>query len=82
MSSINATVYALVGVDPSKPLPSYTSIGCYPLVYLTLKHHTLCAECASSHTDDMDPVVEGGIHWEGGNIECSECLCDIESAYG
>lgn len=80
--AVNATVYVTVGADPKKPLPSHTSIGCYPLVYLTLKQNTMCAGCASKHTNEMDPVVEGGIHWEGQNIECSECAGMIESAYG
>ena len=80
--AINATVYALVGSDPNKPLPSHTSIGCYPLAYLTLKQKLLCAECASHHTDEMDPVIEGAVHWKGAYVECRECMCNIESACG
>ncbi len=80
--AINATVYALVGADNTKALPSHTSVGCYPLVYVTLKRPCLCAACANAHTDEMDPVVEGGIHWEGEHVECAECSAYIESAYG
>ena len=80
--AINATVYALMGLEPGKALPSHTSLGCYPLVYLTLRQNCLCAKCANGWKDDMDPVIEGAVHWEGNSIDCAECGSTIESAYG
>jgi hypothetical protein len=56
-------------------LPSHTSIGCYPIVYLTKRDETLCADCA-------DISHEPHIHWEGDDIACNNCDALLESAYG
>lgn len=71
--------------DSSGKLPAYTSFGCYPLVYLSRKGDVLCATCADATTRDVDcddPVVDGGVHWEGEPHTCDCCGEEIESAYG
>lgn len=75
----------------------FTSIGCYPLIYLANGHTPLCADCARTLIDydanehDYPPIdcsthtftwLTGDIHWEGSPIECAGCNADIESAYG
>lgn len=65
-------------------LASHTSLGCYPIFYLTAKGNYLCATCAeqSIGSDVDDPVVASDIHWEGEPITCDDCGIEIESAYG
>lgn len=79
---IKPNVYKIVGVEPTSKLPSYTSIGCYPIVYITKRCEPMCAECATLHDDESNPVSDAGIHWEGESHTCEECQGEIESAYG
>jgi hypothetical protein len=62
-------------------LPAFTSIGSYPLVYLTDDDEVLCPACASSakHTGKD---VRGDVHWEGDALDCDECGVSMPSAYG
>lgn len=66
---------------PDGTLPSCTSIGAYPVVYLTARADVLCAQCAS---DDgtSDPAVLAGIYYEGAPEICTDCGTEIQSAYG
>jgi len=67
---------------------AFTSIGSYPMFYLTKDGGVLCAECATSDgqtTDPHDPqwyLVGADIHWEGEPLTCDHCNAEIESAYG
>lgn len=76
---ISSNVFSKLGIDQGAQLPSYTSIGCYPIVYLTRREHVLCAECAST-TEEQ--VSDGDVHWEGDSHFCEDCDCEIASAYG
>lgn len=80
MNAIANTVYALVGVPKGSPLPAH-SHG-YPVAYLTLYGKVVCSECATNHDDEMNPVTDGGIIWEGPTYNCDTCGCEISSAYG
>lgn len=71
--------------------PAFTSIGCYPIVYLTADNSTLCAACANGEDGSEaseaseDPqwrLVHSDVHWEGPPITCDHCNAEIESAYG
>ena len=64
---------------PNGALPTYTSVGAYPLLYVS-RGDVLCAACASAETDDPDMIV--GPYWEGPDETCGECNTDIPSAYG
>lgn len=64
------------------PLQAYTSIGCYPIYYVTRRNECLCAACANNPECDYGPAVLCDVHYEGEPIECAACLADIESAYG
>lgn len=80
---INRRVYEIVGVEPGQPLPAFTSFGCYPIAYFTKRGDTLCAKCATEDDNgDDDPVTLADVYWEGEPIQCDDCGCDIESAYG
>lgn len=61
-----------------KPLPAFSSIGGYPIVYVRNGHETLCPNCASKENE----VLESFIHWEGSSHYCEDCNKEIESAYG
>jgi len=78
---IQAKVYSAAGVLVGERLPSYTRIGCYPMVYLNSKSCVLCADCVNS-SELTDNVVDCGVHWEGENLYCDACESEIESAYG
>lgn len=58
-------------------LPKYTSVGCYPIVYLAHGHEALCAACAD---DETSPMV-CDVNWECPDLHCDACSDRIESAY-
>lgn len=71
------------GVTPWR----YTSLGSYPLYYLTRGGDLLCPDCAAKSEDDPDEYERdkpqcAGIHWEGDPVDCDQCSKSIESAYG
>jgi hypothetical protein len=72
----------------SGELASHTSLGSYPLVYLTADSSCLCAKCANSEGQTTDPserstfLVAADVHWEGDPEVCDACGAEIESAYG
>ena len=61
-------------------LPSFTSIGGYPLVYYTANWEELCASCALKNDDDLAVLVD--VYYEGPPKFCTDCGDTIESAYG
>lgn len=68
-------------------LPSFASLGGYPLIYLTRDMDTLCADCATEQIDtgndtNDDPVITVDVHWEGPDDICANCNKAIPSAYG
>jgi hypothetical protein len=68
-------------------LPSFTSLGAYPLVYITQCAEVLCADCATDQIDNgndynFDPVIAVDVHWEGEDETCCDCGSAIPSAYG
>ena len=62
-------------------LPTYSSVGAYPLLYATRRGNALCAKCAQN-ADEYDPVTAVDVYWEGEPLECSGCDAEIGSAYG
>jgi hypothetical protein len=68
-------------------LPSFTSLGCYPLIYITHDADVLCADCATEQVDsgndtNFDPVVAVDVYWEGADYQCGNCNGVIAAAYG
>ena len=70
---------------------SHTSIGSYPILYLTADGGCLCPACANGENgseaseDSDDPafrIVRADVYWEGPPTGCDHCYADIESAYG
>ena len=55
-------------------MKKYTSIGCYPIFYITSDHRPICADCAH-------PSFLGHVNWENPNLYCADCDERIESAY-
>ena len=74
----HATKEILEMLGSSAALPKYTSVGSYPLFYLTHHDDVLCRDCA---TADIDNVVNVGVNYEDPSLDCDECNERIESAY-
>jgi len=67
--------------SPPRVVPrSFTSVGAYPLLYLTESDSVLCADCAAQGDGD-DPTATCGVNWEDPHLTCDECSERIESAY-
>jgi len=68
--------------DSDGRLPSFTSVGCYPILYLDKHDNVLCPQCANEQDPDGDdaPVV-ADVNWEDPDLFCDECSERIESAY-
>lgn len=63
-------------------LPKYTSLGCYPLLYLSERGDVLCANCATEAlAESDDPPTNCDANWEDPCLHCEECNTRIESAY-
>lgn len=68
-------------------LPKYTSVGSYPVFYVSNMDCVLCAECSTAVLDD--PMAFGNgesllgcdVNWEDPHMYCEECNVRIESAY-
>ncbi len=76
----------VLGIEVNRePLPAFAWPGGYPIVYLDGGNMPLCAACASeccgSEVLCMRPTAFF-VHFEGAPEQCSECYCEIESAYG
>lgn len=73
-------------------LAAFTSIGCYPIYYLTEDGGVLCPACANgehgseasedSAADKQWHLIACDVHWEGEPLSCDHCNEQIESAYG
>ncbi len=71
---------------------SFTSVGCYTLIYLCADGGTLCPACAngdngSEATEDPGAdrqwrLIGCDVYWEGPNLQCDHCNAEIESSYG
>lgn len=66
-------------------LPKFTSVGCYPLFYIS-HHDVLCAECAAdrgieAHRATPENGANCAINYEDPDLHCDECSTRIESAY-
>lgn len=62
-------------------LPAFAWPGGYQMLYWTADGAEVCPKCANK-TDTSDPVTDGGIYWEGPDLECADCGDPIPSAYG
>lgn len=62
-------------------LPKFSSIGCYPFLYLTASNEVYCAKCAFESLSSDDPVIACDSNWEDPNLYCDSCDERIESAY-
>lgn len=82
--------------DPSNPselragaLPSFTSIGCYPVFYFvtadtreTFRDASCwCPKCCNTEEDEDLSVVAAEVNWEDPDLTCEQCGERIESAY-
>lgn len=64
-------------------LARYTSLGCYPLMYVTHCGDVLCAQCANDEETDTGRPFDGAAdaNWEDPALFCDSCGERIESAY-
>ncbi len=77
----------------ARRFPAFTSLGCYPVLYLDSEDNVLCADCVRREVPDMCGLSRhhaphkpytprGDVYWEGPPMSCDECGDAIESAYG
>ena len=60
----------------------YSSVGSYPIFYVTKRSGVLCADCANAQgRKHDDPVVAHDANWEDPDLYCDDCSKRIESAY-
>jgi hypothetical protein len=79
MTNPNVTMNTIyVNGKREKQVAWYSSIGGYPIIYLTDKDEVMCPGCAGRTIEN----VTSHIYEEGHPVECSECSLEIESAYG
>lgn len=71
------------GVDGAEFVKArnFTSIGCYPLLYISEGRRVLCPDCALECEGEGTPMDSGGVNWEDPSLFCDECSERIESAY-
>ncbi len=70
-------------------LPMFTSVGCYPLVYVVTnvdpRSRVVCAawcgKCCNAEEDDSLVVSNSGANWGNPSLYCEACEDRIESAY-
>ena len=64
----------------------HSSLGGYPLLYITADSGTLCAKCATEqatrHDIDWPKIIGVDAYYEGPPVDCDNCNASIESAYG
>jgi hypothetical protein len=58
----------------------FTSLGCYPIFYLTRQGNVVCAYCAAEPNEDDSPQ-HADVNWEDPDFYCDDCGERIESAY-
>ena len=69
-------------------LPTVSSLGCYPLFYLTDCNEVVCPECANTEEafqeSDFpgDNLVSVDVNYESECLYCEVCDERIPSAYG
>ena len=69
-------------------LPTFSSMGSYPLFYLTDTYDVVCPECANTEEDfqesDMlgDNLESVDVNYESECLYCDVCSDRIPSAYG
>ena len=74
----------------SKPaeVVRFTSVGGYPVFYVTDDSGVLCATCVQEEIESCCDHDSGGwyveshvINWEDPDLDCDNCSARIESAY-
>lgn len=65
-------------------LPTFSSVGGYPLFYIIKNNEVLCAECANGYVlnGEADELAEVAINFEEDYLLCDECRGLILPAYG
>jgi hypothetical protein len=70
----------------------YTSVGGYPVYFITSDGGCLCYKCAQAHEADILEAIENGdqaggwhvsavdVNWES-RLDCDNCSEQIEAAY-
>ncbi len=59
-------------------LYKYSSVGSYPLFYISDECNALCADCANERQDED---ISAHANWENSALYCDSCSQRIESAY-
>lgn len=79
MTAIKVETY-----DKGTQAVKFTSLGCYPIFYVTNENNCLCPDCALALEKDPDTIEHNAAsdaNWEDPDLYCDDCGSRIESAY-
>jgi hypothetical protein len=80
-------IYAGNVITSAGIVPSFTSLGCYPLMYILEDGDIVCAECVNTEANfrmvdnAMWNVACADVNWEDANVYCVHCNAHIPAAY-
>lgn len=69
---------------PDGTLPSCTTLGAYPIIYLDAEGNVLCPTCATRARNDetaAPPPTDWCAFFEGPSTFCDECGDELHPAY-
>lgn len=82
MNVRQTVIKAVGGLTGDGLLPAFAWPGGYPILYLDKDCEPLCADCATKSDWSDAEVIAADVYWEGPTLQCANCNCEIESAYG
>lgn len=73
----------------TQPVPELAFPGLYPIYYVTQDGGILCPKCVNANlglcadsSDSQWYVIASDINYDNDGMQCDNCGCQIESAYG
>ncbi len=83
MENCSAKIQELIVASSHLPveLPTFSSVGGYPLFYVDAHNNVLCPDCANENDEFSEELTDYDVNYEDPALYCDHCSCRIESAY-